>query len=504
MQKTKNFKIVIVCFASILLSVAAGAAQTASPTPTEEETRLDNEIKILKKEKEKLELEKAIRGMNVPTDVTPLKGEQTGAKDMFIEVEMQTYRAVAAASNQIACVVKTTKPNAKNIILFKPDDYSVWRDYRLNYSVINSQLGYFASRYDALFAEFVPQAVKANGQESVDGSPLVAASTVMSSIGGVIKSAIGLASFFRTDLEFSTKSVEVNDLAFRSALMNSLRSVYASGSSQTCASSYVNTNLKIFDPSVFSPFEIKANGDIHSPTLEQVKNLYEKKARADAAVRTFDKYVLELEAAKKAESDAQEALTKFKVTIKTAPQNITELQAEIRRTKDPVKRAELIKARNDARTALATAQEKVTNAQSEYDKAKAKKAALEKEIEDVKPKITALRLINDDFTSFINTFTRSDANGPSPLSRYVRGEGLHNYVKDDNTFWLQVNAVKAGGSNRVKKNLVRYFTGVDITHNGGFIAEYILGDRRGEIIRSNFVTDYQNYVHAKDLRKQKP
>lgn len=82
----------------------------------------------------------------------------------------------------------------------------------------------------------------------------------------------------------------------------------------------------------------------------------------------------------------------------------------------------------------------------------------------------------------------ADPNGTSVLGTLIRGEALDRLIGQGHVLYLKV--LKAGGSNRVKRNL---FTGSRLSHSGGAIANYILFAPDGSVAASRTLSSYTGY-----------
>lgn len=91
---------------------------------------------------------------------------------------------------------------------------------------------------------------------------------------------------------------------------------------------------------------------------------------------------------------------------------------------------------------------------------------------------------------------------PNFLTAYLRVEKIHQLIrKTDSGYWLEIKAIKAGGTTRVKTNLiVDVFTGGDrVSHSGGSLVEFNLYDKEGFSVLSGIVPDYIPYTKPKKI-----
>ncbi len=473
-------------------------AQNGEPSPSpsaspvsEEEAELDEDIRLLEKKKAKIKLQSEIRGLVVPSDVTPLEGSVSGTKDMFIEVEMQSYRAARVVTNRIACDVKGVIPKPGAVILHRSEDYDQWRNYKLVNPVVDDQLKDIETRYDAFLAS------PGNASPS-----LIPGLGVIADITGAVKAFAGLVAFLRTETSFDAKSVDINEAALRGSIGRSLKVVFPSTDSSVCSDVNVKSAPAFYDPSLFSP-SVSATGAFSSKLLDKIRALYVRKAQADAAIRLYDVLLAEIEEAKTKESKAKEEFSQRKALIETHPALIAGIDAEIKKEKDPEKRKALIAARDKANKELAKAKLDLPDLETDYKDLKKDREDLESQLTDqLKIKIAGLRRTNTEFSEFLATVTKpNETTGISPLSQYVRAENLDDVLAKYDAYWLQIKPAKAGGNNRVKKNLVRYIFGPDISHSGGVIVQYMLANENGEVVLSNAESHYERYANARSIQK---
>jgi hypothetical protein len=89
---------------------------------------------------------------------------------------------------------------------------------------------------------------------------------------------------------------------------------------------------------------------------------------------------------------------------------------------------------------------------------------------------------------------------PNYLTAYLAVEKIYRAMRENNNgYWLEINAVKAGGTTRVKTNLiVDVFTGGDrVSHSGASLIQYNLYDNTGVSALSGIVPDYIPYTKPK-------
>lgn len=88
------------------------------------------------------------------------------------------------------------------------------------------------------------------------------------------------------------------------------------------------------------------------------------------------------------------------------------------------------------------------------------------------------------------------------LTAYLTVENVYRMIrKNDNGYWLEIKAITAGGTTRVKSNpIVDVFRGGGrISHSGASLLEYNLYDKNGMSVLSGIVPDYIPYTKARNI-----
>lgn len=146
--------VVLNLFALIHLIIAQEAIP--SPTPTDEQRRLKEEIETLK-----LRVSKATEETNLikaaPSPSTsPLTGTATFTKTdtLDMEVQIQAYKALRGVTNNIACEIRSidgvnpVQDNENKIVLFQKSDYEAWRNFNLIAPTLEKQLENMTKEYE--------------------------------------------------------------------------------------------------------------------------------------------------------------------------------------------------------------------------------------------------------------------------------------------------------------------------------------------------------------------
>lgn len=104
-------------------------------------------------------------------------------------------------------------------------------------------------------------------------------------------------------------------------------------------------------------------------------------------------------------------------------------------------------------------------------------------------------------------FKIDEKSGLSLLTHYLRTENLVRAMNasPDESFWLTVSIIKAGGNQRIQRNLFLdlFRNGSKVTHNGGALVKYHLYDRNGVSRLSGTAQKYVGYLSSRDILKRR-
>lgn len=493
------FLLIFVFISQDVTAQTGTATPSPTSTPTAEELELDREIKLLTKRKELENLKKDIRAAQPQPTSTPLSGTATGTGNMFIEVESQTYRSLQRVTNRVACQIKTATNGQNNriAVLFTPADYAAWRNYKLLAPTLNSQLNAMEAEYNAILD---PSSGTRLTASTPTASGLVSAAGLVSATTVALRSFVDLISFLRSDIEFSTKEVTINEGALRASVANALRTPSPVISGEPECNGISNESIPVYDPNIFSP-TTEPSGNLSSELTRKLDTIASLRSRADYYIEEYNIAVANLEDRKSALAAAKENLAKINAIIRNNPEVIANLTEQIAKEKDKETKKVLQATLGTARTELATANTQKPGAETAVTAAQAAvTAALITPA--LKLNVARLKQLNADYDKILADLTRVNSDtGTSPLMYYVRAENLDNVLSMPNTnaYWLKIRAVKGGGNNRVRKNLIRFIFGPDISHSGGSIVEYSLGNKKGEILLSNTDGQYEKYRKASNI-----
>jgi len=119
--------------------------------------------------------------------------------------------------------------------------------------------------------------------------------------------------------------------------------------------------------------------------------------------------------------------------------------------------------------------------------------------------LVRLAALNEQFAQLIAALkTAEQATGTNPLTRYILAESLLSAMPwQENSYFLQLNVINAGGNNRIKTHLLwDIFTGGNrVSHSGGVIVQFHLFNQDGQSLASDTLTEYTNYIKSGKIKK---
>jgi hypothetical protein len=514
---------------------------TATPTPTEEELKLQQEKKILELQRDIEQAKKAIRDAQpqpaAPT-ATPLSGDTT-LTEVKLEPEIVSYKAMSEAAKIISSELQTsinselttikqqldvkinTETNAKtkkglqeersrmnfpNLAIYDAQVVKDWRFYQALFPAFDGEVKDLVNRYwtqlcpekdlSPEFKQFFCDNNKALVlSEGLGVKEQLATDAIPAAFGAgtnLLKSFIDLAALFRTDTKIEGKPVTIEESAFVAELFRALKNDY-------------DRNINLYYPEVFhprvTPPAVGLDRDKYSTTVTTIGTLFLTKIEADKVIAARNKEKKQLQ-----ENDDFKQKSKERDKLAEEKEKVDGLILQLKnlRTAYDAEDDKVIKKRISSEIAELTAKldrlEAPTVLQAKID-------SLDKLMEKTKGQIKALTDqvknltdLNERFQSFVDQFVKVDNNGVNALALFIKSEDIENALPEGNSFWLEIKSVSAGGSNRTRKNLLRYFLGAKVDHSGGVIVEYTLYKRTGGVIYSDKLTRYEGYVEPKRMR----
>ena len=533
-----------VLFFLALLSPALVLAQDSTPSPspaaspkTPEEVDLEQQIKLLTLKKQAEDLKKGIRDDQPAPTATPLEGKTTVDDNVFLEVEMVSYNAMSEAAEKIGEEIHHRLGHAKVIAIYNAKDVASWRFYTSMYPAFKGQIKTLEHAYNGLNISLPKSALTA--------SAIADAQTSLEAGASALKAFVDLIAIFRTDTEIKGKAVTIDESALVAELFRSLRNKYQGSAT-------------LYYPAVFPPQLVDQDGKfIDSPTLTEIGKLFRLEAIAIEAIGNLTTLKEDLVKDKALTDEIDQNDQTIQDNNNELPklnQKLKVLQRELRRTKPGTAKAARLEEQ------IKALQEEIKNRTDENDKLRKRNVKARKERTDVEAEVTIiaakvvvvlpsgasakpaeiqvkiddLKALNDKFDKFTAGFvTINETTGINPLTLFIRAENLEKALEeclpkpgqnksgqnksgqdqeeksqnaDDKkvpcertSYWLEIKALKAGGNNRTRKNLIRYFSGAKVDHSGGVIVEYTLYDKTGAIAYSDKYSYYDGYVEPKKI-----
>jgi hypothetical protein len=545
----RKFRFASILFGTLLLLTTATEkrtrAQTATPSPSAEELRLLEEKRLLELQRDIEQAKKAIRDAQpqpeeppTPT-ATPLAGDTT-LTDVKLEPEIASYKAMSEAVKKIGGEVKTSidreltmmkklldgdiekekdpkkrqrlqaerlRLEIPNLAIYDAQVVKDWRFYQALLPAFEGEVKDLVFRYSQQLCvetdvsqEFKEHFCKLDKtprlsleEMGVTAQFLPAAIPALLGAGtSLVKSFIDLAALFRTDTKIEGKTVTIDESALVAELFRALKNDY-------------HRNINLYYPKVFHPRVMRPslNGRPDASTVTTIGALFLAKLEADKiiAANTKAKTQLVEDPAFKALSENLEKLQQQLATVEALGSELHNLRLALN-----AEEAEQIKKRIRAEISQVKTKLGKLEAESVLNATIAEKKKKIKETTDkVKPladKIKVLTDLNTRFQAFVDQFVKVDANGVNAVALFIKSEDIENALPEGNSYWLEIKSVSAGGSNRNRKNLIRFFSGAKIDHSGGVILEYALYKRDGGVIYSDKLTHYEGYVEPKRMRNK--
>jgi hypothetical protein len=489
----------------LLLSIAGGTAAaqdstatpSATPTPTVAEQRLDEQNRLLEKQKTNAQLKKDIREAQPQPATTPLEGKTNVDENVVIETQMVTYKAMSDVADRIGDEIYQKFPRARAIAVYDAEELENLKNYRATSPILTGRIDSLLAQYDAVFLRLsqIPEPRLTSQRNSrltitttrEPNSITTNSVSALAEISGPIAAAtIGLRTFadllalMRSDTDIKGKSVTVEESAMVAETFRALRNRFGA-------------TVTLYYPKVVSP-DVDLEGCLQgnnrvfcSSTLSALAGLYVKREEADRKLseETFDTaFQFESLAKQKAEADDSiKALTKQIGDLK-----LERLHAELAKAWTPAQVATFENFIRELETARRTAESAKTAAQSQLEYFARKKDVLEQ-----------LKGINEQADQLVAGLSKADEKtGRTELANFMRAENIERVVSNDG-YWLELKSISAGGNNRTRKNLFRYFSGAKLDHSGGMIVEWALYDRRGASVESNKDSSYAGYHTPKEI-----
>ena len=503
----KKLSAITVFLCALCIGAASNVrAQSPTPTPTEEELRLQEQKRLIELQRDIEQAKKAIRDAQQKDEAppapsaTPLAGDTTLDQNVKLEVDMVAYLAMSVVASKIADEVHD-KAGGKNLAIYDAQVVKDWRFYRALLPAFRAQVDDLMKSYRALLckdtAEYSTTGFEELCPEQADPTipntflPQTILPRAFSAGTNILKSFIDLTALFRTDTKIEGKSVTIEESALVAEVFRALKK--KQGGPKT-----------LYYPEVFPP-RLHEN----SPTVTDIGKLFLYKEEADERIKKKGE----------ARDDIVKGLTKPTADKKELADQLTPLKA-LKEKLDNLKAAFDIEGDQVVKKKLKAQIDKVKVKVSELlpmgktldgliselegdikaiDETKLKPG--KQKIDELEADIKQLSELNARFLKFVDEYVKVDDKGSNAIALFIKSEDIDDAMKDGN--WLEIKAVSAGGNNRVRKNLLRYFTGAKLDHSGGLIVEWTLYDKTGAVVASDKRSFYGGYMEPKKIRDNK-
>jgi len=513
-KRTAVLASLVIAALTLLAAVPASrvCGQTPTPSPSADELKLQEEKRLTELQRDIELAKKAIRDAQpkpeakssppAPT-ATPLAGDTT-LENVKLEAEMVAYKAMSEVADQISKEIKHTRGTAKNIAIYDAQVVKDWRFYQALFPAFKGQVDDILAQYKALLCDNSNPTITADVDASFLASSRCADPNrdVMTLTGGVqeafsagstlLKSFIDLAALFRTDTKIQGMAFTVDESAMVAEVFRALKNDYGAN------------NISLYYPEVFPPRLTK-----DSRTISIVGDLYIYKTQAEKVIKkkNLDK--------EKAVADMVEPTTKkaqFEEKlgqVEALETRLADLRRALKNERNPLLRkkirSEIVRARIDL-SKLGLTEASLPGGKADLtahiEEQKRNLAPLEARIKQINADVKKLTSINERFLAFVTDFVKID-NGVNTLALFIKAEDIDEAMADQNSYWLEIKSVSAGGNNRTRKNLLRFLSGAKLDHSGGVIIEYTLYENSGAVVYSDKISVYEGYVEPKKIRGPK-
>ncbi len=480
--------------------------------------QLEAEIELLKLKQAKEALEKQIRDAQFNPSVSAPEGKIT-LNNVAIETEVMSYMAMSEVVDDISKEIFKNFGGATAIAIYNSKEVKDWRFYQAVFPVFSNQMNKLIREYKNILGQEETERLarlsileneilaldaagrtRTSGQGAFKDSPLEGVRAGLFDISATARSFLDLMSLFRTETTITGNPVTVDESALVSELVRHLAKMY-------------NGKAKFYNPAAMSP---QFNLSSPTTTINMVKNGTDLRIDAEKSVVGFDLLSTLLAEKKALLEKVEQALTSGKAQIKTNEAAIStndsmikQLQAKLAHTSIPEVKKKLreeiaaLEKENQGLRAKNTelAEAKALNEQRKTELTAAISIA-EQAVAIHRPQAVQLRSLNQQFDKLLGDFAKLDVTtGVNPLAVFVKAENIEEALRGSQGYWLAVRAVKAGGNNRTRRNLIRYFSGAKVDHSGGVIIEYALYDKSGAIVYSDKFARYDRYKEPKEITK---
>jgi len=515
----------VLLLVAVVSSTAGAYAQgTAAPTPTpsEEELRLQEEKRLTELRRDIELAKKAIRDAQPEEpeepappapSATPLAGDTT-LENVKLEPEMVSYRAMSDAADVISKEIQQKKPGAQNIAIYDAQVVRDWRYYKALFPAFQSQTNDLRNRYKTglcnIAKEFPDKKFVSDRYIALNNCPGVPQPAGISAAGiqtafaagtNLLKSFIDLTALFRTETKIQGVSFTVEESALVAELFRALRNQYGTG----------DDKVRLYYPEVFPP---RLSSDPQNPDPSSIVviigSLFLDKAEADDAIAKMSAEIDALNKRLKEPSGLKEKLEAQLSRIQALDNKVKNLTLALAAETKPEVRKILFGELGAAKAELASLgapteaslKLKVEELKGEIKKQSDAIDPLEAGIKGLQAHIKLLTGLNTRFIAFVDESVKIGTNGTSLLATFVKSQDLDLAMPGSESYWLEIKSVSAGGNNRTRKNLIRYFTGAKLDHSGGIIVEYTLYENTGAVVYSDKLSVYGGYVEPKTIRNR--
>lgn len=429
--------------------------------------------------------------------------------DRSVEEQLAGQLSVAQAANRIAKAIRAAYPGMSSLLIYNEGDIRLL----LVYGAATKRIDAYTTRYANLAAaEFAALAADpawtgpgapcdeaAFAQERVDVRAAPVNPTGASSPWVASNSAATFGdslALFRADVNVKPSAPGAGEPVVVTEVFRALREQYHGS-----VALYYPTEI----PPGFDPTR-------DSQLLDKLEALFNSKANAESAAAQIAQRVAD-------KRELISRLQKCRAAADSAQGSLQRLVGEQQKRSDDLDRSILLQSKGRPTAAQRTRRqrerERLADLRARLEphfaslwpvrqKLGDDARRLEKQLAALREASGPLAALNAQAGLLAKVLTKADDETDlNPLAAFMRAEMIQKFMRENDTYWLKLRVVAAGGSARVRSNLFAnlFKGGGRVWYSGASIVEYHLYDRLGRSLLSDTTNSYEEYREAKDVKR---
>jgi hypothetical protein len=470
-----------------LLSLTLSTTVLSQKETDRELAEAEKQVKLAQAKQAIAEAKKAELAAKLPdVDSSKLVGSTTIKDGKFIETEMLGYCAMKSTANEITSQIRLSQsiPAGSTFIIYnKPDAEMVFR-----YRVMMNRLKTLEIAFNK-----VPLTNTGTARTTYRNFNIGAAATAIAPI------ALDVLTLLKTDIEITPSEISIGEKALVSELFQRL------------------AGYKLYYPDripmSYQECNDTSNVSDCSPLIDQL--ILTNKAHQKAnEINQLLQLSIKLIGETKVEVDALKSQLDELITKRAGRKKIDAKIAEINNAEKRLAKAHALKSVVEAEVDALNRDFGLNTLNAIYDSAIEELGLKKKENgpkDDKRPDDKNEDKPGNEATQTTNVNVsvengkekdnnESGAGNGKSLTNYVLAEKLYSLMSKSNTFWLDIEVIKSGGSVRSKTNfLTNFFTSSRVTFNGGAIVYLnVFGADDTSKLSGTFPV-YRDYLKSKEI-----